>query len=220
MTRERFEKLCAVLDRRQPDLTLLLDNVHKPHNFSALLRVCDAVGILQAHVVWPKPRISLHLLTSGSASKWTSVRTHRNASDACAELRKAGLRVLAAHPTPGALDYREYDYTGPTAVVLGAELRGLSDVVLAQADDTIVVPVMGMVSSLNVSVAGALILFEAQHQRWKAGLYEHGRLDPALRSRMLFEWAHPSVAQACRKRGVDYPALDENGEIIDTRSWR
>lgn len=213
MTPQRLEKLRRVLERRQPDLTVLLDNVHKPHNFSAVLRTCDAVGVFEANAVWSEARLRPHQLVSSSAAKWVRIRTHGDVVSAGETLRGEGFRLVAAHPGPDSRDYREIDYTGPTALMLGAELEGLSDWALALADEKVQVPMMGMVASLNVSVAAATILFEARHQRMSAGLYATSRLDPAAHACTFFEWAHPEVADYCRRHGFDYPELDEAGEI-------
>jgi tRNA (guanosine-2'-O-)-methyltransferase len=214
MTPKRFQKLRRVLDSRQPDLTVLLDNVHKPHNFSAILRSCDAVGVFEAHAVWPDPTLHPNYLTSGSAGKWVGIRTHPDIGSAATELREHGFRLVAAHPEDGARDYRDIDYTRPTALLLGAELRGLGETALANADARVCVPMMGMVESLNVSVAAATILFEAQRQRSDANLYEESRLDRAIYEATLFEWAHPAIARYCRRHGFTYPDLDDDGEIV------
>lgn len=214
MTPQRYKKLRQVLDRRQPDLTVLLDDVHKPHNLSAILRSCDAVGVFEAHAVWHDPNLRPNRLTSSGTGKWVGIRTHPDIGAAVATLRGLGFRLVAAHPETDAQDYREIDYTHPTALVLGAELRGLSDGVLEHVDACVAVPMMGMGASLNVSVAAATILFEAQRQRTVANLYAESRLDPVVHARTLFEWAHPAVARYCRRQGIDYPELDAHGEIV------
>ena len=214
MTPQRYQKLRRVLDNRQPDLTVLLDDVHKPHNFSAILRSCDAVGVLQAHAVWTDRTLRPSHLTSGGTSKWVRIRTHADIESAATELHAGGFQLVAAHPDGGALDYRDIDYTRPTALVLGAELHGLGQAALAFADTRVRVPMMGMVESLNVSVAAATILFEAQRQRSNANLYAECRLDRALYDNTLFEWAHPAVAGYCQRHALAYPALDDDGEII------
>ena len=214
MTPQRLARLRRVLDHRQPDLTVLLDNVHKPHNFSAVLRSCDAVGIFEANAVWPDPRLRPHRLVASGAAKWVKVRTHGDITIASEALHAEGFRLVAAHPGAGSRDYRKVDYTRPSALLLGAELEGLSDAALAVADERVHVPMLGMVRSLNVSVAAAVILFEARNQRIQAGLYESSRLDRVCYARTLFEWAHPEVADYCNRHGFDYPELDEEGEIV------
>ncbi len=215
MKRRRFERLREVLERRQPDLTVLLENVHKPHNFSAVLRTCDAVGVFEAHAVAPEGTLSTHHMIAGGSKRWLRVRVHREMVAAAAELRGRGFRLLAAHPSPEADDYRKPDYTRPTAILFGQEKEGLTEESLALADERVRIPMQGMVASLNVSVAAALILFEAQRQRLAAGLYESSRLDPELLDRTLFEWAYPRLARLCRKRGVAYPRLSPTGEPLD-----
>lgn len=213
MTPERQQKLRRVLDARQPDLTVLLDNVHKPHNFSAILRSCDAVGVFEAHAVWGDPRLRPNHLISSGTGKWVGIRTHPDIDSAVTALRAHGFQLVAAHPEGDARDYREIDYTRPTALMLGAELQGLGRRALECADARVCVPMVGMVESLNVSVAAATILFEAQRQRAEAGLYSISRLDRAVYDKTLFEWAHPAVARYCRRHELPYPALDSDSEI-------
>ena len=214
MTPERFRRLRSALERRQPDLTVLMDQVHKPHNFSAILRSCDAVGVLEAHVIAPEGAVAVHHATSAGTKKWISVRGHRRVGEAAVELRGRGFRLIAAHPSSTALDYRAVDYTLPTALVLGSELDGLSPEALAAADAHVTIPMVGLVHSLNVSVASALVLFEAYRQRSAAGMYERSRLPPDELSRRLFEWAHPTLARQRRAAGRAYPALGPDGEVM------
>ena len=191
-----------------------MEQVNKPHNFSAILRSCDAVGVLEAHVVPPRAGLDLDQATAAGTEKWIAVRRHRGLADAAAHLRQRGFRLLAAHPGPGALDYREVDYTEPVALLMGAELHGVSEEALALVDRHVVVPMEGMVRSLNVSVATALLLYEARRQREAAGLYARPRLDPGAYRRLLFEWAYPRLARDHRARGEPYPELDEQGGIV------
>jgi tRNA (guanosine-2'-O-)-methyltransferase len=214
MTPERFRTLRAILDRRQPDLTVLMDRVHKPHNFSAVLRTCDAVGVFEAHIV-PTAEFSMAHGTASGSNRYVRVARHAAFDDAVRALREDGVRIAAAHPADDAVDFRTIDYTGPTAILLGTELEGLTDAAAAAADVRVAVPMVGAVASLNVSVAAAVILYEAQRQRAAAGLYDGSRLPDAVYRRTLFEWAYPRIADLCRRRGVPYPALDdETGEIL------
>jgi tRNA (guanosine-2'-O-)-methyltransferase len=211
MTPERFERIREVLTARQPDLTVLMERVNKTHNFSAILRNCDAVGVMQAHAVVPDRGIDLHHATSAGTSQWVQVHTHPDTGTAVKALRDAGFGIIAAHVSKGAVDYREVDYTRPIAVMMGAELYGISDEGLAAADHHVVVPMRGFVRSLNVSVATALLLFEAHRQRSEAGMYDASRLSPEVFDKLLFEWAYPREARIFRERGESYPALAEDG---------
>jgi tRNA (guanosine-2'-O-)-methyltransferase len=214
MRPERFHRLRAVLERRQPDLTVLMDRVNKTHNFSAILRSCDAVGVLDAHVVPPEHGLDINHSSSGGTKKWVGVRRHEDVSAAIAHLVDRGFRLVAADVAPDAVDYRDVDYTGPTAIVMGAELYGVSAEARALVHGSVTIPLSGMVHSLNVSVASALILFEALRQREAAGLYDASRLTPEELERRLFEWAYPSLARRRRESGRPYPALTADGEIV------
>ncbi len=213
MTPERFAKLRAVLDRRQPDLTVLADDVHKSHNIAAVLRTCDAVGIHRVHAISRGGEIRRHHMVSGGSKRWVDMVIHKDVDGALDRLRDEGWRLVAAHPAASARDYREVDYTARIALLLGAELDGLTPRLVEAADETIAIPMEGMVASLNVSVAAALILYEAQRQRRDAGLYVASRLPKDEYLATLFEWAYPEVADRCRRRGVAYPDLEEDGSL-------
>lgn len=215
MTPERFQRIRAVLERRQPDLTVLLEGVHKPHNFAAVLRTADAVGLYRAHAVVSDRSLRTSVVSASGSDKWVEVALHDTTPDALSALRRDGLEILAAHPSKDAVDYRSVDFTKPTAIVFGQELEGLSDELLEAADAKLRIPMAGFVASLNVSVAAAVILFEAMRQRAAAGHYEKSRLDRQEFDRRLFEWSYPQLADLCRRRGVDYPRLGDGGELLD-----
>jgi tRNA (guanosine-2'-O-)-methyltransferase len=215
-TPKRFHRVREVLDRRQPDLTVLMEDVQIPRNLAALLRTCDAVGVLEAHAVWRTGgQLKISRPASGGTRKWVPVRKHRDLESAVTPLKQSGFRILAAHPADRAVDYREVDYTLPTAILLGQEETGVTSQAVELADELVVIPMMGMGLSLNVSVAAALILFEARRQRDAAGLYGSSRLDPEVYGRLLFEWTYPVLARLCRKRKAPYPRLGPDGEILD-----
>jgi tRNA (guanosine-2'-O-)-methyltransferase len=214
MNPERFARLRRALERRQPDLTVVMDRVSKAYNFSAMVRSCDAVGVLDAHVVPPYGGLDVHNAMSAGTKKWVAVHRHANVTEALEPLKASGFQVLAAHPSDGSIDFRDADYTGPTAVLMGAERPGVSPEGLNLADRHIVIPMLGMVHSLNVSVATALILFEAARQREKAGMYLESRLSANEFDRRLFEWAYPSIAASRNRSGRPYPPLTADGELI------
>jgi tRNA (guanosine-2'-O-)-methyltransferase len=217
MRPERFHRLQAVLALRQADLTVLMDRVNKGRNFSAILRSCDAVGVLEAHMVVPDSGMDLDHAVSGGTKKWVPVRKHSNVASAVDHLHDAGFTVLAAHRAKGARDYRAVDFTRSVALVLGQELVGVSAETLRLVDGTVSIPMMGMVESLNVSVAAALLLYEARRQREAAGMYGTSRIDGDRARRILFEWAYPRVAASYRRQGRPYPELGPDGEIVEGR---
>jgi len=215
MTAERQARLDAVLARRQPDLTIYAENLHKPRNFSAMVRSCDAVGINEIHVFQDEADLRTHWNTSQGAEKWMRIKTHHSPQDACQHLKSGGFQLIAAHLGPSTVDYHEVDYTRPTAVVLGTELFGVSEATLSFVDKQIRIPMMGVTQSLNVSVACAVVLYEAQRQRERAGMYDTCRLDQETLAAQRFEWLHPVLAEYCQRHQLEYPALDESGELAE-----
>ncbi len=194
-----------------------MENVHKTRNLGALARTCDAIGIGEIHAITADPaRVKLGHKTAGGTERWMSVNQYLTIEAAYAEFRKQGYKILAAAIGEDTVDFREVDYSAPTAIVVGSELDGLSDRAAANADERIHVPLMGMVESLNVSVATGIILYEAAHQREKLGMYAFRRMETEEYDRLLFEWLHPRVASFCQKHGRPYPGLDCAGEIQES----
>ncbi len=214
MSATRLQRMRATLDRRQPDLGVLLDGVHKSHNISAILRTCDAVGVPEIGAVWPGERVRVHSHIAGGAARWVDVTPYVTVAEAVAVAHGAGQRVYAAHFSTRARDFRAMDYVRPCTVLLGSELDGVGTEAAALADEHITIPMAGLGASLNVPVAAAVILFEAQRQREAAGLYQRCGLDPERYRRTLFEWLQPRVAADCQRRGLAYPDLDDGGHVV------
>lgn len=211
MTPERLAKLKAALSRRQPDLTVYTDAVNKSHNVSAIVRTADAVGIHRLHALSTGGALRRHHMIAGGAKHYVGLTLHTSTDTAIAALRAEGFRLVAAHASPRARDYRSVDYTVKIAIMVGAELVGLSEAALAVADEHIAIPMHGLGTSLNVSVAVGAILLEAERQRRAAGLYESSRLSPAEYDATLFEWCYPDIAERCRQLGRAYPPLTGDG---------
>ena len=219
MTPERLARLAQVLDQRQPDLTVVMDEVNKPHNLSAIIRSADAVGVAEVQAVWPKHAMRMVASAAKGSHDWVLVHTHPDIGSCVASLKARGMQVLATHLDDTAVDYRAVDYTRPTAILFGAEKYGLPQASLALADQRIIIPMHGMVQSLNVSVAAALILYEAQRQRANAGMYDQPRLPPELRSRLLFQGCHPQLFRRCRLKGLPWPQVDDDGTLHADDGW-
>ncbi len=211
VTKERYQKVSAMLAKRQPSLSVLAENVHKPHNLSAILRSCDAVGIGVVHAVNPTGGVPTYNETSASADKWVELRVHASLLEAKSALGE--VQVLAAHFSDHAQDYRAADYTKPTCILLGNEKHGVSSEAADIADAHIIIPMLGMVQSLNVSVAAAVILFEAQRQRLEAGFYGVPQLSEVERQRRVFGYLHPRQAAQFGATNRPFPELDDDGDI-------
>ena len=213
----RFERLKSVLNHRMADLTVLLEHVEKPHNLSAILRSCDAVGALEAHAVSFDGRPRTFNSTAQGSQKWVPLRDHPDTAMAIRHLKDRGFRLYGTHLGVSARDYRDCDFTGPTAFVLGAEKWGLTDQARDLMDEALFIPMRGMVQSLNVSVATATLLFEALRQRQVAGLAptQGEGLKPEQYKQLLFEWSYPEVARWCREQQRPYPALSDAGELME-----
>ncbi|MBA6263405.1 MAG: tRNA (guanosine(18)-2'-O)-methyltransferase TrmH [Colwellia sp.] len=219
MTPERLERINKMLDKRQPDLTVCMEGVHKSHNLAAVVRTADAIGVSDVHAIWKSDEMEVRGGSAAGSQNWIDVHNYSKTSDAIDALKKQGMQVLVTNLSDNAVDFREIDYTKPTAIILGQEKFGASDIALEMADQHIVIPMVGMVQSLNVSVACSVVLYEAQRQRQLAGMYNTPRIDENRRQRFLFEGGHPIFAEACKRKGLPYPVIDEEGQIIASEQW-
>jgi tRNA (guanosine-2'-O-)-methyltransferase len=178
-----------VLEHRQPGLTVVLENLHDPHNVSAVFRTCDAIGILRVELLYTQekfPRIGKK--SSSSANKWVAVRKHRSAESCFTLLRAEGCRILATSVGAGNRSLYELDLTCPTAFVLGNEHRGVSEEAACLADERVSIPMVGMIESLNVSVAAAVCLYEAFRQRLAAGMMDRSQISGEVFDSLLDSW--------------------------------
>jgi tRNA (guanosine-2'-O-)-methyltransferase len=221
MSPERFVRITRMLDRRQPELTVFLEGVHKPHNLAAIVRTADAVGVSDLHATWDDKEMKLAGNKSATGSQnWVNIHSYETTVEAVQALREQGMQIIATNLSATAIDFREVDYTKPTAILLGQEKNGISNEALELADQDVIIPMLGMCQSLNVSVASALILYEAQRQRELAGMYAgDSRLPKEESHRILFEGGHPIFTKLCKEKCLPYPPLDEQGQIDATDDW-
>lgn len=190
MTPERREKLLMVLSKRQPDLTVVLENVFDPHNISAVMRTCDAVGIQEVFIL--NTKIPRHkkwgAKSSSSAAKWLTVHQFENTAECFSSLRKRYSRILTTHLSSDAIGLHEINMTEPIALVFGNEHSGVSDEIRALADGNFIIPQVGIIQSLNISVACAVTLYEAFRQKNLAGHYNRDNMDHVMKQELLKEW--------------------------------
>ena len=188
-TDRRIARVRAVLDRRQPDLRVVLESVGNAHNASAVMRTCDAAGVLYLDLISPNPELlAFNEAISTRADRWLEIGVHASAAARLAELKAAGHRIVATHLREGAKPFSEIDYTRPLALLFGSEKDGLSEEALAFADEAVRIPMFGMVQSLNLSVSVAVILYEAYRQRAARGFYDAPRLSEAEYERLFRKW--------------------------------
>ena len=193
MTRERTSareaRIRRVLAHRQNDLTLVMANIHDPHNVSAIYRSCDAFGVSQVHLYYTDTAFpALGAKSSASARKWVETVRHKNAEDMMHALRAQGMRVYATSCTSGAKPVAEHDLVGPVAVIMGNEHGGVAPELLPLVDGELFIPMYGMIQSFNVSVAAALILGEASRQRLLAGKYANPTYPPGELEERVQGW--------------------------------
>jgi tRNA (guanosine-2'-O-)-methyltransferase len=196
MTSERKERLISVLKKRQDDITVILENVSDPHNISAVMRTCDAVGIQEIYVL--NTRIPKHnrwgTKSSSSAARWLTVHQFCDAAACFNHLRNRYDLILATHLGPGSRELHQLDLTGKIGLVFGNEHDGVSGEIRSLTDGNFIIPQVGIIKSLNISVACAVTLYEAFRQKTIAGHYDDCKLSEGDYNRLWNEWSDGPVS--------------------------
>lgn len=190
ITPSREAKIRAALSKKQPTLTLVLENVHDPHNISAVLRSCDAVGIVDICLVYygGQEFPELGKKSSASARKWIDLRVFSTVHDCFAALRSEGRAIYTTHLGQDSASLYELNLIKPVALVFGNEHSGVSDEAVQLADGNFLIPQVGMIQSLNISVACAVSVYEAYRQREAAGMYGAVQFGEAEFAAKLEDW--------------------------------
>ena len=178
MTPERTSKLLKVLSKRQANLTVVLENVQDPHNVSAVMRTCDAVGIQDVYV----------LRSSSSALKWLTIHEFENLEECVTALRKNFKKILTTHLSSDAVSLHDINFTDSIALVFGNEHAGVTEEFRNLADGNFIIPQMGIIQSLNISVACAVSIYEAMRQKMNAGHYNQATLPKQQMDELLTQW--------------------------------
>lgn len=191
MNAERTEKLKAVLDKRQPNLTVILENVFDPHNIAAVMRTCDAVGIQEIFIIRTKIplRKKWGSKSSSGAIKWLTIHQFENVDECIAEVRSRYDKIYTTHLATDSVGLYGLDLTQKVALVFGNESTGCSSQILAHTDGNFIIPQMGIIQSLNISVACAITIYEAYRQKKAAGHYDGPSLPMPQRLQLMKEWA-------------------------------
>ena len=214
-TEERLSRIDDILTRKQPTLQVMLENVHNSQNLSTIIRTSDAVGILDIYYSSKENEtLRIHKTITQGAHRWTHRHRVQDGDTVkfLQQKKKEGFQVVVTHLEERAVSYREVDYTKPTLIVMGNEKEGVSNDIIAEATDVIVIPMEGMVQSLNVSVATALILYEAQRQLENAGLYAIPQISLEKREAIKADWVYRDTV-ARRSKGEI--ALEFKEEVIE-----
>jgi tRNA (guanosine-2'-O-)-methyltransferase len=190
MTPERYTRLTKVLNKRQPDITVVLENVFDPHNISAVMRTCDAIGMQDIYILNHKiaPHKKWGEKSSSSAVKWLTIHQFTDASECFAALRKNYNKIYTTHLSSDAVSLHDLDLTESVALVFGNEHSGVSEEIIAMADGNFIIPQVGIIKSLNISVACAVSLYEAYRQKNNAGHYNDPKLAPKQLDQLRTEW--------------------------------
>jgi len=186
---KRTNKIISVINFRQKSLHVVLENIHDPHNVSAIFRTCDSVGVGRVSLVYniePFPKIGKK--SSASAYKWVEREKYKNIKDCALLLKKDGFKVLVSSITDSSKSIYDFDLTKKTAIVFGNEHRGVSKEAEEIADEKFIIPMFGMVQSLNVSVAAAICLYEASRQRSLKGMYDKSEFSKDELEMKINEW--------------------------------
>ena len=170
----RVEKLAAVLSKRQPTITVIAENIFDPHNLSAMLRSCDATGILDVCLIYDgfQPFPKLANKSSASAKKWINIRKYESVEECYKSIRSEGKKIYTTHMTKDSVSLYDLDLTQPVALVFGNEHNGISAKAHELADANFLIPQVGMIQSLNISVACAVSVYEVFRQRNSVGMYD------------------------------------------------
>ncbi|MHC1737282.1 MAG: TrmH family RNA methyltransferase [Ignavibacteriaceae bacterium] len=188
-TNKRIEKIKTVLENRQSTLHLVMENIHDPHNVSAILRTCDAVGVDSVSLLYyieKFPKIGKK--SSASAGKWVKRKKYTSVEVCFNSLKKDNYKIYSSYIGKGTKNLFELDLSEKVALVMGNEHRGISEEVVKNSDELFYIPMYGMVQSLNVSVATAITLYEAMRQRMRSGLYGKSSFTEEEFNNRLEEW--------------------------------
>ncbi len=190
MTPERKERINSVLRHRQPDLTVVMENVHDPHNIAAVMRTCDSVGIQELYVLNTVLRHGkFGKKSSAGTAGWLTVHKFDNTAACMEAVKKKYKNIFATHLGEKASSLYELDLIEPVALVFGNEHAGVTEECLKYCNGNFIIPQVGMVKSLNISVACAVTLYEAYRQRAAKGFYDGvGRLPQEQMQTLANKW--------------------------------
>jgi tRNA (guanosine-2'-O-)-methyltransferase len=160
---ERVDLFNEIINNRTKYMTIALEDIYQSHNASAVLRSCDCFGVQDVHIIENNNEYRLSSEVSVGSDKWLNLikynKTENNTIDAIRKLKKDGYRIVATTPHINDVNLENFDIEkGKFALFFGAELKGLSETVLSNADEFLKIPMYGFTESFNISVSAALIM--------------------------------------------------------------
>ena len=191
LTKERIEKFKRAIKRRQNNLTVILENVHDHHNISAVLRTCDSVGVKEIFVLYTQANLTeehlkLNKRVSSGARRWVDVNFYSDVVACFDHVKSQYDKIYSTHLEETPTSLYSLDLTQSVALLFGNEHDGVSEASLAYSDGNFVIPQMGLVQSLNISVACAVTLYEAFRQRDLQKMYaENAPMTAAQQQKLL-----------------------------------
>ena len=207
ITKERTFRIDDILTRKQTSLQVMLDDVASSQNISAIIRSCDGVGVLNFYYA-SKENVDarIHKTITQGTHRWMNREriVYENRVEFLKEKQAKGFQIVVTHLEEKSVSFSKVDYTKPTVLVMGNEKEGISDDVLALADEVIIIPMLGMAQSLNVSVATGLILYEAQRQLDEIGAYDDSQLLEEEREEIKKEWIYRDTIRHRSKGKIFY----------------
>lgn len=192
MLPERYDVLRRTVAMRTRYMTILAENTFHPQNAAALIRHCEAFGLQQMHTVETVCRFNPNAAIVRGTDRWVDIRRHRSTAEAIAALRGEGYRIVATTPHREDTTPESFDVTrGRFALVFGTEHAGISEEVLASADEFLRIPMCGMVESLNVSASAAILIYMLSERMRRQ--VEGWNMTAAEQAATLYGWMCRSV---------------------------
>lgn len=194
LTPARLERLRSVLKNRVTNVTVVLENLHKDYNMSAVLRTCESFGIQEVHVIPQPGEGKVYRSVTQGCHRWLTLRRHDDARSCFLHLRQRGFRVLAGALCDNSPPMNDVDWSGRVALVFSNELEGAGKEVLDEVDGSFIIPMSGFSRSLNVSVAAGIVIHHVLCEKGQAGDLE--RIPHGQAEKILEHWVRNSVKGA------------------------
>jgi tRNA (guanosine-2'-O-)-methyltransferase len=191
LTHERLERLRTVLENRVTNVTVVLENLHKDYNMSAVLRTCEFFGIQEVHVIPQQGEGKVFRSVTQGCHRWLTIHRHNDINSCFHFLRQRDFIILAGALGKNSRPLDKVDWSGKVALVFSNELNGAGKEVLDQVDGSFLIPMEGFSQSLNVSVAAGIVIHHALGIKRETGDLE--RIPSEQAEAILEKWIRKSV---------------------------